>query len=306
MKFSRRHFLMWGVGGTALALPPFPTTAQNLPDSNNRAGCLVDSIRCIGCRQCEEACNRRNQLPPPSLPFSDRGVFATARRPSASAFTVVNCYPGHPAADMAATTQTFCKFQCQHCLKPACVSACIVGALTQLADGAVVYNKKICIGCRYCMIACPFQIPAYEYQEPLRPRVRKCEFCAVPQQGLGANPACAAACPTEALVFGKRGDLLQTARARIVTRPGHYLNHIYGEHEAGGTSWLYLAGRPFSEIGLLSLPAQSPAVRTESIQHGVYRYGLIPLALYGLLGGLMWRHRRLKRKECAEEDGENT
>lgn len=161
----------------------------------------------------------------------------------------------------------------------------------------MVYNSAICIGCRYCLIACPFQIPAYEYRDPLTPRVRKCEFCADWRRGRGADPACAAACPTEAIVFGRRADLLRLARQKIEQKPKRYTPWIYGEREAGGTSWLYLNGRPAAELDLLPLPSVSPARQTEAIQHGVYRFGVIPLLFYGFLGGWMWLSRRRRSTE---------
>lgn len=300
-KPSRRDFLRLGAGGAMLALAPFAAGAQETTESGARPACLFDATRCIGCRKCEEACNLRHELPAPPLSWSDRSVFDRARRPDDRALTVVNRYAGPPAPGLGATRPTFVKFQCQHCLKPSCVSACISGALTRAADGSVVYDPRRCIGCRYCMVACPFQIPAYEYRDPLKPKVVKCDFCADPARGRGADPACAAACPAEALVFGERARLLESARARIEARPDLYLDHVYGEREAGGTSWLYLAGRPFEEIGLLPLPDRSPAVRTEAIQRGVYRFGLAPLALYGLLGGIMWRGRRRKGREAPPE-----
>ena len=139
---------------------------------------------------------------------------------------------------------TFAKVQCMHCLIPSCVSACIVGALTKAPDGAVVYDPTICIGCRYCMVACPFEVPAYESHDALAPEVRKCELCTGTTASGGADPACAAACPTETLVFGKRADLLAIAHQRLEERPDRYVQHVYGEHEVGGTGWLYLTGRP--------------------------------------------------------------
>jgi ferredoxin len=191
-----------------------------------------------------------------------------------------------------------------HCLVPSCVSACIVGALTKAPDGAVVYNPTICIGCRYCQVACPFEIPAYEFDAPLTPRVRKCEFCADRVAGTGANPACAASCPTEALVFGRRADLVAMARDRLKRRPDRYLSRIYGETEVGGTSWLYLTGRPVGDIGLLPLPDVPPPQRTEAIQHGIFKYGIIPAAFYGLLGGIMWYSRRRHPDEASPPGGE--
>jgi Fe-S-cluster-containing dehydrogenase component len=259
--------------------------------SPDMVGVLVDTTLCIGCRKCEEACNRRNNLPRTAESFSDREALRSFRRPSETAFTVVNQFPGSPSPDQAGVPQTYAKVQCMHCLDPSCVSACIVGALIKSADGAVVYNPGICIGCRYCQVACPFEIPAYEFHEPLTPRVRKCEFCTDRVKGTGANPACASSCPTEALVFGRRAELLAMAKDRLKLRPDRYVNHLYGEHEVGGTSWLYLTGRPVQEIGLLELPGAAPPRVTENIQHGIFTYGMIPIAFYGLLSYLWHRNQ---------------
>jgi formate dehydrogenase iron-sulfur subunit len=122
--------------------------------------------------------------------------------------------------------------------------------------------------------------------------VRKCELCTDRSRGTGANPACAAACPTESLMFGPRDELLALARSRLEARPARYYPHIYGEYEAGGTAWLYLTGRDPAELDLLGLPDKAPPRLTETIQHTVYRYGAIPLAVYGLLGGVMWLNQR--------------
>ncbi len=294
MKVNRRTVLKLGLAAAAGAAPSQaeaggiqPPTATPTP-SSEYVGVLVDTTLCIGCRKCEEACNRRNHLPRTPESFSDRDVLRSFRRPTDTAFTVVNQFPGSPSPDQAGLPQTYCKVQCMHCLYPSCVSACIVGALTKSSDGAVVYNAAICIGCRYCQIACPFEIPAYEFHEPLTPRVRKCEFCADRIKGTGANPACAASCPTEALVFGRRADLIAMAKDRLTKRPDRYVNHVYGDAEVGGTSWLYLTGRPVQEVGLLRLPVAPPPQRTEAIQHGIFKYGAIPVAFYGLLAGVMW------------------
>jgi formate dehydrogenase iron-sulfur subunit len=294
MKLNRRTVLKLGLAATAAASPSRVAAGESQtpkdarPPSPDYVGVLVDTTLCIGCRKCEEACNRRNHLPRTAESFSDRDVLRSFRRPSATAFTVVNQFPGSPSPDQAGLPQTYCKVQCMHCLYPSCVSACIVAALTKLADGAVVYNPTICIGCRYCQVACPFEIPAYEFHEPLIPRVRKCEFCADRTKGTGANPACAASCPTEALVFGRRADLVAMAKDRLKRRPDRYVNRIYGETEVGGTSWLYLTGRPVKEVGLLNLPETPPPQLTEAIQHGIFKYGIIPVAFYGLLAGIMW------------------
>jgi formate dehydrogenase iron-sulfur subunit len=299
-KLDRRTLLQLGLAATAgasthsLAMGASQAQEERAP-SPEHVGVLVDTTLCIGCRKCEEACNRRNNLPRTAESFSDREVLRSFRRPSESAFTVVNQFPGSPSPDQPGVPQTYAKVQCMHCLDPSCVSACIVAALTKSADGAVVYNPTICIGCRYCQVACPFEVPAYEFHEALTPRVRKCEFCADRARGTGANPACASSCPTEALVFGRRTELLAMAKDRLKQRPDRYISHVYGENEVGGTAWLYLTGRPVQEIGLLDLPEKAPPRLTENIQHGIFRYGMIPIAFYGLLSYL-W-HRNLQQPD---------
>jgi Fe-S-cluster-containing dehydrogenase component len=298
MHLDRRTLLKLGLAATsgvaapALAASESQAAAEKPAPSPAYVGVLVDTTLCIGCRKCEEACNRRNHLPRTAESFADRDVLRSFRRPSETAFTVVNQFPGSPSPDQAGLPQTYCKVQCMHCLYPSCVSACIVGALTKMSDGSVVYNPTICIGCRYCQVACPFEIPAYEFHIPLTPRVRKCEFCADRTKGTGADPACAAACPTEALVFGRRADLVALAKDRLQRRPDRYVNHLYGETEVGGTSWLYLTGRPVREVGLLDLPDAPPPQLTEAIQHGIFKYGILPVAFYGALAGLMWVNHR--------------
>jgi formate dehydrogenase iron-sulfur subunit len=307
-KLNRRALLKLGLAAAAGATTTSGAVGAQAPEnqqapSPDYVGVLVDTTLCIGCRKCEEACNRRNHLPRTAESFSDRDVLRSFRRPSDTAFTVVNQFQGSPSPDQPNVPQTYAKAQCMHCLIPSCVSACIVGALTKSADGAVIYNPTICIGCRYCQVACPFQVPAYEFNEPLTPRVRKCEFCTDRAKGTGANPACAASCPTEALVFGRRAELLAMAKNRLKLRPDRYINTVYGENEVGGTSWLYLAGRPVQEIGLLNLPSTAPPLRTEAIQHGIFRYGIIPIAFYGLLSYIMWRDRILPTDHAADAEG---
>ncbi|MFC2171412.1 4Fe-4S dicluster domain-containing protein [Acidobacteriota bacterium] len=274
--------------GAASVVKPHQANAEK-PSAPSSEGisCLVDTTLCIGCRKCEEACNKANSLPAPEKSFRDKSVFLSPRRPNADAFTVVNRYPGSPTPYKAHLKETFVKDQCFHCLDPACVSACIVGALMKSPQGPVLYDADKCIGCRYCMVACPFQIPAYEYDEAVAPQVRKCSFC-IQRLEEGKIPACAAACPNEAILFGKRSELLQLAHERIRENPCCYVDHVYGEHEAGGTSWLYLAGQPFEKLGFLPIGDCALPRLTEAIQHGIFRYGLPPVALYGALGGVMW------------------
>jgi ferredoxin len=136
-----------------------------------------------------------------------------------------------------------------HCHEPACASACPVKAIQKTEDGPVVYDPATCIGCRYCMLACPFSIPAYTYDNATAPVIRKCSMCFKKVSREGGLPACARICPVEAITFGKRNDLLALAHEKVRNRPDKYVPHVYGEHEVGGTSWLYIGPRPFKEIG---------------------------------------------------------
>ena len=136
-----------------------------------------------------------------------------------------------------------------HCFEPACASACLVAAFRKTPEGPVLYDESVCLGCRYCMMACPFNMPAYTYDEPFSPVVKKCTMCFERIKEEGGVPACAAMCPVEAITFGKRSDLVALARKKIKAHPDKYVDHIYGEREAGGTCWLYIADRPFEELG---------------------------------------------------------
>ena len=166
------------------------------------------------------------------------------RRTSAKEWTVVNKYrPANLDKDV------FRKSQCMHCEEPACASACFVKAFTKNPDGSVTYDPTLCVGCRYCMVACPFNIPGYTYDRALNPLVQKCTLCH-PRLQEGKLPGCVEACPTGALVFGKRKDLVKIAWDRITAHPERYQNHVYGEHEMGGTAWMTISGAEFKEVGL--------------------------------------------------------
>jgi Fe-S-cluster-containing dehydrogenase component len=211
------------------------------------SGVLFDATRCIGCRKCEAGCNTVNQLPPPPEPFDDLSVLNKKRRTHWYTYTVVNRYDNIPGT----TGPVYKKWQCNHCLEPACASSCFVDAYTKTPQGGVIWDGSVCVGCRYCMIACPFDIPTFEYYEPLTPRIMKCTLCQpLITTGKLKVPGCVGACPVEALIYGERNDLLKVARERFSAFPGRYLNHIYGEHEMGGTNWLYVSGVPFKDIGM--------------------------------------------------------
>lgn len=283
MDLKRRTFLQLA-GATACGALGAGALAKSDPPPGDGIGVLVDTTECIGCRKCEFACDRQHNLTGrPLEDFEDFSVFDQRRRMDAKAYTVVNSFPGKSNVDMPVTV----KMQCLHCLKPACASACLVRALERQANGAVTYDADKCIGCRYCMVACPFQVPGYEYDNPLTPMVRKCDFCFERVTKENKIPACCEICPPMCLTFGKREELLAVAHAKIAERPDRYVHHIYGEHEVGGTSWLYLAPKEFAALGFPELSEVPVPSLTENIQHNVFKFGLPPLLLYGLLAAAM-------------------
>lgn len=240
MELSRRTFFkVAGVASaTAVAGRSAEAAAATTASPDARA-VLVDTTRCVGCRACEAACAEANGLAGPV----GEPVVGTRRVTNPSAFTVVNAF-----SPTRAPATRFVKTQCNHCLQPGCASACPVKALEKTANGPVVYHGERCIGCRYCMLACPFDVPKYTYDRAV-PYVKKCEFCP-DRQAAGKKPACVSVCPSGALQFGSRSSLLEEARKRIYTSGDRYVRHIYGEHEVGGTSWMYISDAPFEQIGL--------------------------------------------------------
>ena len=293
MSLSRRKFLGWiGAAGMTAAAGSKASAAtthhfHGYPDS---MAVLHDITLCIGCRRCEGACNTVNDLPTPERPFTDLTVLEKQRRTTSKTYTVVNQNPGNGSGPL------FVKNQCNHCLEPACASACFVKAFTKTKEGAVVYDASVCVGCRYCMVACPFEIPTYEYDSAFSPRIMKCTMCH-PRVLEGKLPGCVESCPTEALVFGKRDDLLKIARQRIARRSDKYVDHVYGEREMGGTSWLYLSGVPFETIGMRMDLGVTPAPELTAGALGAVPMvvGLWPVLLTGI-------YAMSKRKEKIAAD----
>ncbi|MCL5028565.1 MAG: 4Fe-4S dicluster domain-containing protein [Bacteroidetes bacterium] len=295
-KQNRRSFLkttaLIGAAATGISTKSASAKPKNIL-SEDRMGVLVDTTVCIGCRNCEWACKTAHNIPTEDqIKYEDRSVFKQMRRPEPNAFTVVNEYPNPQNSALP----TDVKIQCMHCDHPACVSACIVGAISKEENGSVIWDTKKCIGCRYCMVACPFQIPSFDYNKPMNPEIRKCDFC-IERTKKGLLPACVKNCPVEALTYGPRNELIKEARERIKRYPDKYFNHIYGETEAGGTSWMYLANQDFSKLAFPS-PGDKPMPgASESIQHGIFAYFVPPAFLYALLGGIMWITKKRNEPE---------
>lgn len=238
---------------------------------------LTDVTRCIGCERCVTACNRENQLgrSPPFRWLVGDGL-------AADRYTSVIRHEG-----------LFVRKQCRHCLEPACASVCPVGAFSRTPEGAVVYDFDRCIGCRYCMMACPFGVPRYDWLLTV-PQVRKCTLCQKSRLDQGLPPACTEACPVQATIFGERDDLLAEAHRRIVAEPGKYLSRVIGETDAGGTGVLYL-----SPVELDVLPLGNRIGNTSVPSTTLDAMMAVPpvfVAVGGLMGGIWWVIERRRRR----------
>lgn len=293
--FNRRRFLQGLIGGTGLSVistSGFALDPGNIPLANTPS-VLVDVTRCIGCRACMRACKTANDLPNDTDLSVGFPVSWDHQDLRFDQWTVVNPQTGLNA-DGAKVTRNV-KRQCMHCLEPTCVSVCPVGALTKSELGPILYSEDRCIGCRYCIMACPFDIPKYEWTSGLSPVVGKCQFCTRKRLSQGELPGCVEACPTGALKFGRREALLFEAKARIESHPERYIEHIYGEKEAGGTAWLYMSDVPFEELGFKATvdTAPMPPLTWEVLS----KIPIVAGAMAGLFGTLAWTLNRQEKSE---------
>lgn len=301
---SRRQALlrMGAAGGGACAALAAKEASASLgghPGPAPKAlGMLYDTTLCIGCKACVVACAEANDLEPDTA--AANGLWQMPDDLNAKTKNIIKLH-----RDEEQGISAFVKRQCMHCVDPGCVSGCPFTALVQHPEtGIVTWNASQCIGCRYCQVACPFEVPKFEW-ENFNPKIVKCELCAHRLDEKG-EPACTEVCPTEAVVFGRRDELLEQAKGRIAARPERYIDHVYGEKEAGGTNVLYLSHVPFEKIGL---------PRLSSIPHGwygswvhslLYKWLLLPAALYALVAWVMtkrWHEHEEEAKEAARETG---
>ena len=279
---SRRDVLKLagaGMGSLAMALANSglvkASSGDILPIEEHWA-LLYDATQCSGCRECERACKRYNELPDDD-----------AQDLNGNTFTIIKLYQSKDGSK-----KSFRKYQCMHCVEPACAASCPVGALHKLENGPVVYDAYKCIGCRYCMQACAFGIPRYDWSLAY-PFIRKCEMCYHRENG----PACAEICPKQALTFGKRGDLLDVAHKRISANPGKYFeDRVYGESDGGGTSVLILSAVAFEKIGLPTLDNRPLPDRTQ------WALNIVPVIFFGVGGVMSAVYQRTKKDAPVQEE----
>jgi len=251
---------------------------------------LIDAVRCIGCRACQVTCKMWNARKAEKTEFFSGPGYQNPGDLSAETWTLITY---NEVQVNGRFDWVFGKRQCMHCNTPACASACPVGALKKLESGPVIYQKNRCIGCRYCMLACPFEIPRFEYSSP-NPYITKCTMCADRIEA-GGVPACCKVCPTGAIAFGDRDEMIREAHHRINQNPSGYYHSIYGLEEAGGTCVLHLSNVPFDKIGhRTDVPLHAVNENTERAM------GTIPIVMLGaaaLLGGIYKFRTRTIRHE---------
>lgn len=305
---NRRDFLkQMLVGGAAVSAGAASSPAaarETRPRPPEALGLLYDATLCVGCKACVAACKEANGNPPVFSTVDP--LWDTPLDTNGYTFNIIKMYRNGTMGvkDREENGYSFMKVSCMHCADPSCVSACPVSAMTKdPVTGIVGYNPDKCIGCRYCVAACPFGIPKYQYNDPTG-RIGKCELCRDRYKD-GHYSACAEVCPTGATLYGKTSDLLAEAKRRLAMKPGEvhrfprgkiggpdqsyeapagkYLQHVYGEKEYGGTQVLKLSGVNFQKVGMPDLPPDSAAALSETIQHTLYGNLIMPFAVLGVM-----------------------
>jgi Fe-S-cluster-containing dehydrogenase component len=285
MSLNRRGFFcLLGATGITLAIGKNTFASSKGKSDVEFSGVLYDSTRCVGCRTCEYECAAAHGLPEPSAEVEP------IRKTNETCNTVVNTF-------QTTKGEVYIKRQCMHCNEPACDAACLTQAMHKNETGPVTWNGDKCMGCRYCMVSCPFDSPKFEFHST-NPKIQKCDMC-FDRQNAGEKPVCVTNCPNDALLYGKRRDLIKEAHRRIYEKPDLYADHVYGEHEVGGTGWLYLSPVPFEELGMnTNLQQSSYPALTKGF---LYSVPSVDLLLPPLLLGI---YTATKNNQHKEEDNE--
>ncbi len=314
MEISRRDFFkVSAAGGTAATATLIPKdvlareSKARLPDA---VGILYDATVCVGCKACMAACKEYNHLP--AEHSNPESLWDDPYDLSAKTYNIVKLYKDGEGLqkDQKIDGYSFIRRFCMHCVDPSCVSACPVEALHKnRQSGIVLYDKDKCIGCRYCQIACPYNVPKFEWDTAF-PQIKKCQMCSHRIEE-DSYPACCEFCPNGGSIFGNVSDLIKEAKRRLALEPGSmapfplhridtrevrhrqvtpYENSIFGLEDGGGTQVLMLAGVPFDLLGLPLLPKRSQASRSETLLHSLYKGMIGPYAVLGTLFYLVFKN----------------
>ena len=297
MTLDRRTMLKTlAAGASAVLASPSAAGASSDPVEapEDAVGLLFDPTLCIGCQACVHACREVNGVPydeDDELHYNNTDLSANCRN-------IIKLYRDD-SGEESEVRETYMKMQCMHCIDPACASACMLGSFQKRIGGAITWDPSKCVGCRYCQIACPFGVPQFDW-DSATPTLVKCELCSHRLED-GLEPGCTDVCPREAVIFGRRDDLLAEAHRRIEAEPEKYQDHVYGEFEAGGTQCLYLAPHDisFQDMGLPDLENRGVPRLPETLQHTIYKGFAAPTLLYAVLGVTIWKNR--KENEKADE-----
>lgn len=281
-----RRTLLKGFAATAAAatmtVVSTPALARDRKSAPSDAvGLLYDATKCVGCKACVVACKDAAGLP------ADRRASKLYDAPEGLNEFTKNVIQ---LAKSGSGETSYVKKQCMHCVDPACVGACMLGALHKGKYGIVSWDANLCVGCRYCQMACAFNVPKFEWSKAA-PKLVKCELCK-DRLAEGKQPACTEVCPRQAVVFGQYDVLLDEAHTRLTEKPNTYVQKVYGERELGGTQVLYLSAIPFEDLGFRFNTDQPVPEVQQTVQHGIYKGFVGPVALYALLGAVMFRNRK--------------
>ena len=300
MAITRRDVLKTLTTGTAAAVTA-GTVLSGVTLAEEQAavppaavGMLYDATRCIGCQSCVAACAEANQLQP------DTRLDPLHQAPRDLNYTTKNIIKLYKPTD--GKSYSYVKQQCVHCVDPACVAGCMFKGLKKdPKTGIVTWNSKLCVGCRYCEISCPYHIPKFQW-EGFNPKIVKCELCKE-RLAAGQQPACTSVCPAKAVIFGSRKGLLAEAKNRIKQSPGkYYQDRVFGEREGGGTQVLYLSHVPFENLGLPQLPDESVPAKYLKWQKRVYSYLAVPVVLYASVVGVIRNNWKDHQEHVREEE----
>ena len=289
METNRRDLLKGlAAAATLTAVPTAAIAREKAKAPADAVGLLYDSTKCVGCKACVAKCKEVNNLSADVTGYGG-GLYDAPTSLNEYTKNVIQLYEG-PNNERA-----YVKKQCMHCVDPACQGACMLGALSKRQNGIVTWEANRCIGCRYCQVACPFGVPKFEWSK-LAPKLVKCELCKE-RLAEGKQPGCTEVCPREAVIYGKYTDLLDEAHRRLAANPDKYVQKVYGEADLGGTQVLYISSIPFENLGFKFNDTQAVPHIQQTVQHGVYKGFIAPVALYAVLGAVMFRNRRSEKKD---------